>query len=146
MLNFLRKIFLMRAKFREIEFYEKEDSRHGTTIRSVEVEEATPIPHRDSESDLPFSKSILLTQGSQEPQLGKSICASIPHCCLEVEGEAFMIATHDDNEPSTYHKANSSLAYKKWMDAILSEMESKKFNHVWDLVDLPLGQKTIRNK
>ena len=57
-----------------------------------------------------------------------------------------MIALSDDVEPKTVKQALSSPASKEWSVAMQDEMESMRINHVWDLVDLPPGRKTIGNK
>ena len=38
----------------------------------------------------------------------KSNYRPIPHCHFEIEGEAFMIASHDGDEPNTYNNALTS--------------------------------------
>ena len=65
---------------------------------------------------------------------------------FEIEGETFMIAPHDDEEPKNVKEALSSPKAKEWIEAMEEEMESMKTNQVWDLVDLPSGRKSIRNK
>ena len=57
-----------------------------------------------------------------------------------------MIASQDDDEPKIVQEALSSSVSDEWMKAMNDEMESMKTNQVWDLVDLPSGQKTIGNK
>ncbi|GMP70896.1 hypothetical protein CsSME_00029532 [Camellia sinensis var. sinensis] len=57
-----------------------------------------------------------------------------------------MIAPSDEMEPKNLKEALSSPASKEWSTAMEEEIESMKKNHVWDLVDLPLGCKTIGNK
>ena len=58
-----------------------------------------------------------------------------------------MIASQDDDdEPKTVQEALSSFVSDEWMKAMNDEMESKRTNQVWDLVDLPSGCKAIGNK
>ena len=52
----------------------------------------------------------------------------------------------DQNEPTTYQKAMSGPDFKKWMDAMKSEMQSMYDNQVWTLIDPPEGTKTIECK
>ncbi|XP_020080151.1 uncharacterized protein LOC109703839 [Ananas comosus] len=62
--EFFEENFPYRSEVRnEIEFHEMDDSDIGASIRSVEGEEATPIPPGDSGSDLPLDK---------EPQIRRS--------------------------------------------------------------------------
>ena len=56
-----------------------------------------------------------------------------------------MIA-HDKEGPQTIQEALFSPLSKEWIKAMEWEMNSMKYNQVWDLVDLALGRKTIRNK
>ena len=57
-----------------------------------------------------------------------------------------MIASHDDEEPKNVNEALSGPKTKEWIKAMEEEMESMNTNQVWDLVDLPLGQRSIVNK
>ena len=115
------------------------------------LEEDTQIPTKiESDSissrSVPLSDSVPLDTGSQDPQQFKSKRVSIPHRHFEIEGEAFICAPLDEDEPKSYREAFSSSASEKWKTAIIEEMKSMKKNQVWDLVDLPPGQKTIGNK
>ena len=56
-----------------------------------------------------------------------------------------MIA-HEEKEPKTIQKYLSDSTYKEWIEAMEEEMNSMESNHVWDLVDLSPGYKTIGNK
>ncbi|KAK0588887.1 hypothetical protein LWI29_006625 [Acer saccharum] len=71
---------------------------------------------------------------------------NVPHRRLEIEGEAFMVVSHDTDEPKNVNEALKSLDKELWIKAMKEEMDSMKSNHVWDLVDLPLGRKAIGNK
>jgi len=57
-----------------------------------------------------------------------------------------MIAPHDNEEPKTFSHALSGPKASEWIKAIEKEIESMKINQVWDLVDLPLGRRSIGNK
>ena len=57
-----------------------------------------------------------------------------------------MIAPRDEMDTQNLNEALSYPDSKEWSTAMDEEIESMKKNHVWDLVDLPLGRKTIRNK
>ena len=72
--------------------------------------------------------------------LVRVIVNEIPCRRFEIEGEAFMIAPHDDEEPKNVNEARSG------PKAMEEEMDSMNTNQVWDLVDLPLGRRTIGNK
>lgn len=57
-----------------------------------------------------------------------------------------MIVPQDDNKPRIVHKTLSSFAKYECMKAVNDDLKSMRTNHVWYLVDLLLGLKTIRNK
>jgi hypothetical protein len=95
---------------------------------------------------LPPSGSIPLENDSQQPQPRRSNRGYIPRRRFEIEGEAFMIAPHDDDEPKTVQEALSSSAKEDWIKAMHDEIESMRTNQVWDLVHLPPGRKAIGNK
>ena len=48
-----------------------------------------------------------------------------------------------DEDPRSYKEAITSPDTLFWKDAINREIESTMYNHTWELVDLPLGAKTI---
>ncbi|KAK3014683.1 hypothetical protein RJ639_009812 [Escallonia herrerae] len=48
-----------------------------------------------------------------------------------------------ENEPRTYSEAMSSPEASQWKEAINSEIESIMQNNMWELVDLPLGNKPL---
>ncbi|KAL0284941.1 UNVERIFIED_CONTAM: Retrovirus-related Pol polyprotein from transposon TNT 1-94 [Sesamum calycinum] len=70
----------------------------------------------------------------------------IPRCWYEIEGESFMFASVDIDEPATYEEAVTSPNANEWITAMKEEMSSMAKNNVWELVDLPTGRKTIGNK
>ncbi|GKF34728.1 hypothetical protein Tco_0107928, partial [Tanacetum coccineum] len=49
-------------------------------------------------------------------------------------------------ETANYKAALLDPESNKWLDAINVEMQSMKYNEVWDLVDLPLNGKTVGSK
>ena len=49
-------------------------------------------------------------------------------------------------EPTSFKEAISSLDQSKWKKAMKTEMSSLKDNDVWELVELPLGRKTVGSK
>ncbi|KAL0393035.1 UNVERIFIED_CONTAM: Retrovirus-related Pol polyprotein from transposon TNT 1-94 [Sesamum radiatum] len=48
-----------------------------------------------------------------------------------------------DNEPTIFHGVITSQENKKWMGAMVEEMESLHKNQTWELVQLPEGKKAI---
>jgi hypothetical protein len=145
--DFIEDEFPTRGEVeRNLEFYETMDREESALSRLVENDEEIPQTPRDSGSDLPPSGSIPLEVDSQQPQPRRSKRRNLPRRRFEIEGEAFMIASHDDDEPRTVQEALSSSAKDEWIKAMNDEIESMRTNQVWDLVNLPLGRKAIGNK
>ena len=84
-------------------------------------------------------------QDHEQSQPRRSNREKVPRHRFEIEGKAFMIV-HDEEKPKTIQEALSCPTYKEWIKAMEKELNSMKSNIVWNLVDLPLGHKTIRNK
>uniref|UniRef100_A0A2N9GHN6 Uncharacterized protein n=1 Tax=Fagus sylvatica TaxID=28930 RepID=A0A2N9GHN6_FAGSY len=97
-----------------------------------------------------------MTRLAREGLLGPLAKVNLPTCehCLAGKstrkpfgkGESFTSAAQDDTEPKSYDEAMSSLACNEWMTAMKNEMKSMRTNQVRELVDLPLGRKSIGNK
>jgi len=52
----------------------------------------------------------------------------------------------DNEEPKTYTEAMMGPDYERWLDAMLSKMESMRENQVWNLVDPPNGMRAVECK
>ena len=87
-----------------------------------------------------------LEQDHEKSQPRQSTRERISRCQFEIEGETFMTASHDDEEPKNVNEALSGPKAKEWIKAMEEEMESMNANQVWDLVDLPPGRRSIGNK
>ena len=48
-----------------------------------------------------------------------------------------------ENDPESFRQAMSCKESNLWYDAMNDEMNSMKNNDVWDLVELPNGEKSI---
>jgi hypothetical protein len=127
--DFIEDEFPTRGEvYRNLELYETMDREDGALSRLVENEEEIPQTPRDNWSDLLPSGSIPLEVDSQQPQLRRRKCRNLPRRRFEIEGEAFMIALHDDDEPRTVQEALSSFAKDEWIKAMDDEIESMKTN------------------
>ena len=146
-MDFIEDDFPTRGEVdRNLQLYETLGQEEGALSGLVENEKEIPQTLRDSGSDLPPSGSISLVKDSQQPQLRRSKRGNLPRRRFEIEGEAYMIAPHDDDEPTTVQEALSSSAKDVWIKAMNDEIELMKTNQVWDLVNLPPRRKTIGNK
>lgn len=106
-----------------------ENLHHGTTSHLVEDLNETSNPPSNSGSDI-LSITNLTEQDHEQSQPRKSIREPIPHRRFEIEGETFMIASQDDEEPQTLSDALSSHKTKEWIQAMKEEIESMKTNQV----------------
>ncbi|GJY75680.1 retrotransposon protein, putative, ty1-copia subclass [Tanacetum coccineum] len=64
--------------------------------------------------------------------------------CLYIDAEEHELG--DLGEPANYKAALLDPESDKWLSAMNVEMQSKKDNEVWDLVDLPPNGKTVGSK
>ena len=123
---------------KNLTLYEMMDQEVGAPSRLVEDKEEIPETPKDSGSDLRPSGSTPLEVDPQQPQPRRSNHGNVPRRRFEIEGEAFMITSQDDDEPKTVQKALSSSISDEWMKVMNDEMESMRTSQVWDLVDLSL--------
>uniref|UniRef100_A0A2N9FJ35 Integrase catalytic domain-containing protein n=1 Tax=Fagus sylvatica TaxID=28930 RepID=A0A2N9FJ35_FAGSY len=108
--------------------------RRNRTLLDMHLDEGvTEIVSRDVE----FTENDFSSRGD---------CGNVPRQRFGIEGESFTSAAQDDTEPKSYDEAMSSLACNEWMTAMKNEMKSMRTNQVRELVDLPLGRKSIGNK
>ncbi|KAL0407607.1 UNVERIFIED_CONTAM: Retrovirus-related Pol polyprotein from transposon TNT 1-94 [Sesamum radiatum] len=131
-----------------LELYELRDPQGGASITvEGETPNSYPVIDGDNESDPKLSGSCSLEEhNSQNPQMRRSKRGGIPRRRYEIEGESFMCASVDIDEPATYEEAVTSPNANEWITAMKEEMSSMAKNNVWELVDLPAGRKTIGNK
>ena len=84
-------------------------------------------------------------EDSQDPHLRRSQRGNIPRRRFEIEGESFLCASIDVDEPASYQEAITSPNSEKWIVSMKDEIDSMAKNDVWELVDLPPGRKAIGN-
>ena len=116
----------------------------ATSYSGKDLEE-TLNPPGNSGSDILFIPA-LMEKDHEQSQPRRSIREPIPRRRFEIEGETFMIAPQDDEEPKTFSHALSGPKAREWIKALEKKMESIKSNQVWDLVNLLSGQRSIENK
>ena len=165
--NFLENEFPNVGELKEnFELYELEES--NTSEGGAVLEQVIENPVSQLDLDASNSGSDPLDSGRiqnvleplEEPQVepakepqeeppsphGRGKRIKVPRRRFEIEGESFMCASVDAEEPATYEQAVASPDSNKWLDAMKDEMNSMSQNKVWELVDLPPGRKSIRNK
>lgn len=143
--NFLEEDFPTIGEVKgDLKLYELQDSEVGAPILGEgEASQPYPVIDGDNESDPQYSGSVPLAQDSQTRRSKRGI---VPRRRYEIEGESFMCASVDIDEPATYEEAVTSPNAEEWITAMKEEMSSMAKNHVWELVDLPPGRKTVGNK
>jgi hypothetical protein len=130
---------------KDFQLYEMENLDHDATSHSVEDLKETFNPPRNNGSDI-LSIPTLMKQDYEQCQSRRSIREPIPRHQFEIKGVEFMIALQDDDELKISSHALSGSKAREWIKAMKEEMESMKTNQVWDMVDLPSGQRSIGNK
>jgi hypothetical protein len=130
---------------RDLDLYELEEDE-GTLPSSSEGGGLVPRPviAKDSRSDLQPSGNIILDQDSQARRVSNR--GHIPRRHFEIEGKVLLCDAKDVDELASFSEALHSQDRDEWMTAMQEEMSSMDKNNVWELVDLPPGHKTIRNK
>ena len=129
--NFIENEFPSRGEIdKDLTLYEMIDLNEGAPSSLVENQEEILETPRDSGSDLQPSGSTPLEEDSQQPQPHRSKRGSVPRRRFEIDEEAFMVSSQDDEEPRTVQEALSSSASDKWMKAMDDEMESMRTNQV----------------
>ena len=115
---------------------------YSTLTGADNIESLTPLEASGSHNLLDH---VPMEQDQEQSQPRCSNRERIPRYRFEFKGEAFMIA-HDEEEPKIIQQALSSPKTKERFEAMKEEKNSMESNRVWELVDLPLGHKTIGNK
>ncbi|KAG8385926.1 hypothetical protein BUALT_Bualt03G0096000 [Buddleja alternifolia] len=95
---------------KDFQFYELKDLEIDTSNRVIEGYDKFSYPSQTSGSDDVSNKTTRIEENLEEPQLRKSSRGRIPRRHFDIEGEAFMIAPEDGEEPRTVHEAINSLA------------------------------------
>jgi hypothetical protein len=100
--DFIENEFLSRGEIdKDLTLYEMIDLNEGAPSSLVENQEEIPETPRDCGNDLQPSRSTPLEEDSQQPQPRRSKRGSVPCCRFEIEGEAFMVSSQDDEELRT---------------------------------------------
>ncbi len=154
---------------RDVEFIENEFPSIGEIKKDLqlyELQEDSPIiigegggsvplqgVANDSQESLPsgsapMSGSALPESSPQGPsfQLRRSERGIVPRRRFEIEGDMFLCTSQDIDEPASVSEALNSPARTEWLAAMEEEMQSMAKNHVWELVDLPSGRKSVGTK
>ena len=112
---FLEKDFPMTSEVnKDFQLYEMENLDYGTTSHLIEDLNETSNPPSNSGSDI-LSIPTLMEQDHEQSQPRRSIREPIPRRRFEIEGEMFMIASQDNEEPQTLSDDLSGHKAKEWI-------------------------------
>ena len=114
------------------------DPEYCVPSHSIKELDETFNPSKNNRND--FVPDLTpMEQDHEQSQPYQGTCEQIPPRRFEIEGEVFMIAPHDDEEPKNINEALFGPKAKERIKAMEEEIESMNTNQVWDLVDLPSG-------
>ena len=114
---------------KDFQFYEMEDPDYGALSHLVEGLEETLNPLKNSGNDYVLDPTPM-EQDHEKSQSRQSTREQIPHRQFEIEGEAFMIAPFDEEEPKNVNETLPGPKVKKWIKAMEEKMESMNVNQV----------------
>ena len=137
-------------------FLERDFVSRKTSGSTFDLEEVQDVDHSTEalmEVELEPQNVVddeIVPQGVEEQQ---PVQVDIPLCRSDrvrrqPERYSFLLSDHDDvvlieDESTSYQEAVMSPDSEKWLEAMISEMESMYTNQVWTLVDPPEGVKPI---
>ena len=115
---FLEEDYPTRGEIdKDFQFYEMEDLDYGAPNHLVEGLEETLNHSMNSESDY-VTNPTLMEQDNEKSQPRQSTRERIPRRRFEIEGEAFIIAPQDEEEPKNVNETLFGPKAKKWIKAM----------------------------
>ncbi|KAI9170264.1 hypothetical protein LWI28_025254 [Acer negundo] len=124
--NFLENEFPNKGEVdKDVRFFELDDLNDDVNLNTP-IEVNTKLPG----TSVPNGSNTAVEPTFGDLQTRKSNRRAIPHYHFEIEGETFVVASHDSDEPKNANEALNSPAKELWMKVMEEEMESMKNNHV----------------
>ncbi|KAK4838535.1 hypothetical protein QYF36_014541 [Acer negundo] len=118
--NFLENEFPIKGEVdKDVRFFELDDLNDDVNLNTL-VEVDTNLPG----TSVPSGSNAVVQPASGDLQTQKSNRRAITHYRFEIEGETFMVASHEKDEPKNANEALNSPAKKLWMKAMEEEIES----------------------
>ena len=132
------------CEYRDAEFFEHEFPLKSSISSSIE-------PSVVSTSSLPFSVPLVVDEPRRskrsrtETSFGPDFVTNflIELGDIDKIDESIVNVLMIEDDPKTYDEAMSSIDSSFWKDAIFSEIDSLMSNQIWEVVDLPRGNKSI---
>nr|GEU32044.1 retrotransposon protein, putative, Ty1-copia subclass [Tanacetum cinerariifolium] len=139
------KVFVARnVEFFDNDVIDHEASRSLEDLKIIQEEDMHPsidtsLNHEedDQEIDAPQSDINPIRRSTKTRR-------SPDRMCLYIDAEEY--ESGDLDEPANYKAALLDHKSDKWLNAMNVEMQSMKYNEVWELVDLPPNEKTVGHK
>ena len=132
-------VYLFLIELRDVIFIEDEFPSKGAIDKSVQIEELEDQDITITPSQISKDQPRSSTTSGSDTNVGlvpndlptrRSNRTIIPRRRFEIEGEAFMLAVHDSDEPKNVNETLISHAREPWIKVMEEEMESMKVNHV----------------
>ena len=135
-MNFLEEDFPSIGEVKkDLELYKLHEQKEDTPSH-INNEEISPylIDIENNRSDPLLSGRIPNNEDSQDQNLRISQRGNIPRRRFEIEGESFLCASIDVDEPASYQETITSPNSEKWIVAMKDEIDSMAKNDVWELI------------
>nr|GEV50856.1 hypothetical protein [Tanacetum cinerariifolium] len=121
-----------------------EESRSLEDLEIIQEEDTHPsidtsLNHKEDDQDIDEPQSDI-----NHIRRSTRTRRALYHMCLYINAEEHELG--DLGEPANYKVVLLDPESDKWLNSINVEMQSMKDNEVWELVDLPLDEKTIGHK
>ena len=94
-------------------------------------------PESDSDEE-PTEEPVAENQGRRYPLRERRAPRRFPD-------EEHVLLT-DEGDPKSFQEAKEDTHNRKWLSAMQDEMDSLHENHTYELMELPKGKRTLRNK
>jgi hypothetical protein len=139
--SFLEKEFLLKeVSGRKVELDEvKEPSLELESSAAPKVVPAPPAPTGEEANDEDHETS----NGATTELRRSTRSRATPEW---YDNPVLTVMLLDNNEPVNYEEAMMSLNFRKWLEAMKSELGSMSENQVWTLVDPPSDRKAVECK
>jgi len=111
-----------------------------------EITEKVKVPENNNNQQPQQQQPPQQQHAPQTPESGvrRSTRISIPP--KRYSSSLYYLLLTDFGEPECYEEAMQIESRKKWELAMKEEMDSLMHNYTWDLVRLPAGKTTLKNK
>eukprot|EP00253_Pinus_taeda_P023081 PITA_23081 len=111
-----------------------------------EITEKVKVPENNNNQQPQQQQPSQLQQAPQTPESGVRRSTRISRPPERYSPSLYYLLLTDSVEPECYEEEMQVESRKKWEVAMEEEMDSLMHNQTWDLVRLPAGKTTLKNK